>query len=96
MSGAAGAAAAAAIAARHRINRMKLYMNKREKNEMEVSMLREAVGKEVQVYLFNEIGSIKGRLIAADSEWLKVQTAKGVQYVNCMTVSTVTVKDPAY
>ena len=96
MSGAAGAAAAAAIAARHRRDRMKLMMNGRENNEMEVSMLREIIGKDVQITIFNEIGTIKGRLMAADSEWLKVQTSKGTQYVSRLTINTVTVKDPAY
>lgn len=96
MSGAAGAAAAAAIAARHRRDRMKLMMNGRENNEMEVSMLREIIGKDVQITIFNEIGTIKGRLMAADSEWLKVQTSKGIQYVSRLTINTVTVKDQAY
>ena len=43
---------------------------------MEGSMLDQYMGKSCTVSLFNEVGAIKGTLMEADSQWIKVDAGK--------------------
>ncbi len=55
----------------------------KEYEDMSGSILDQYVGKECVVSLFNEVGAIKGTLMDADAQWVKVETPKkGTQLIN--------------
>ena len=57
--------------------------NGKEYEDMSGSMLDQYIGKECVVSLFNEVGAIKGKLMDADNQWVKVETPKkGTQLIN--------------
>ena len=57
--------------------------NGKEYEDMSGSMLDQYLGKECVVSLFNEVGAIKGKLMDADNQWVKVETPKkGTQLIN--------------
>ena len=57
---------------------------------MEGSMLDQYMGKDCTVSLFNEVGAIKGKLMDADIQWVKVDTKKGTQLINRNMVRNIT------
>lgn len=58
---------------------------------MSGSMLDQYIGKECVVSLFNEVGAIKGKLMDADSQWVKVETPKkGTQLINRNMIRNIT------
>lgn len=63
-------------------NTLTVIVNGKEYKDMSDSMLMEYFGKECVIFTINGIGGVKGTLMNADSEWVKVQTKKGVQLVN--------------
>ena len=56
----------------------------------EDSMLDQYMGKDCTVSLFNEVGAIKGKLMDADIQWVKVDTKKGTQLINRNMVRNIT------
>ncbi len=65
--------------------------NGKEYEEMSGSMLDQYIGKECVVSLFNEVGAIKGKLMDADSQWVKVETPKkGTQLINRNMIRNIT------
>lgn len=58
--------------------------------DMYGSMLDQYMGKECTVSLFNEVGAIKGKLMDADIQWVKVDTKKGTQLINRNMVRNIT------
>ena len=48
------------------------------------------MGKDCTVSLFNEVGAIKGKLMDADIQWVKVDTKKGTQLINRNMVRNIT------
>ena len=58
--------------------------------DMEGSMLDQYMGKDCTVSLFNEVGAIKGKLMDADIQWVKVDTKKGTQLINRNMVRNIT------
>ncbi len=50
--------------------------------DMDGSMLDQYMGKDCTVSLFNEVGAIKGKLMDADIQGVKVDTKKGTQLIN--------------
>ena len=55
----------------------------KEYEDMSGSILDQYVGKECVVSLFSEVGVIKGTLMDADAQWVKVETPKkGTQLIN--------------
>ena len=65
------------------------YENSREE-DMDGSMLDQYMGKDCTVSLFNEVGAIKGKLMDADIQWVKVDTKKGTQLINRNMVRNIT------
>jgi len=64
-------------------NAMTVIINGKEIKDMSDSMLLEYIGKNCSVWTFNSVGGVKGKLMAADSEWVKIKTKKGdIQIVN--------------
>ncbi len=60
-----------------------IIQDEKEYKDMDGTMLDEYMGKECTVSLFNEVGAIKGKLMDADAQWVKVETPKkGTQLIN--------------
>ena len=65
--------------------------NGKEYEDMSGSMLEQYIGKECVVSLFNEVGAIKGKLMDADNQWVKVETPKkGTQLINRNMIRNIT------
>lgn len=65
--------------------------NGKEYEDMSGSMLDQYIGKECVVSLFNEVGAIKGKLMDADNQWVKVDTLKkGTQLINRNMIRNIT------
>lgn len=65
--------------------------NGKEYEDMSGSMLDQYIGKECVVSLFNEVGAIKGKLMDADNQWVKVETPKkGTQFINRNMIRNIT------
>ena len=65
--------------------------NGKEYEDMSGSMLDKYIGKECVVSLFNEVGAIKGKLMDADNQWVKVETPKkGTQLINRNMIRNIT------
>ena len=65
--------------------------NGKEYEDMSGSMLDQYIGKECVVSVFNEVGAIKGKLMDADSQWVKVETPKkGTQLINRNMIRNIT------
>lgn len=55
----------------------------KEYEDMSGSILDQYLGKECVVSLFNEVGAVKGTLMDADAQWVKMETSKkGTQLIN--------------
>ena len=64
--------------------------NGKEWKDMDGSMLDAYIGRDCVVSLFNEVGAIKGKLMEADMQWVKVDTKKGTQLINRNMVRNIT------
>ena len=63
----------------------------REFEDMDGSMLDSYMGRDCVVSLFNEVGAIKGKLLDADAQWVKVETPKkGTQLINRNMIRNIT------
>lgn len=62
----------------------------RMEEDMDGSMLDQYMGKDCTVSLFNEVGAIKGKLMEADMQWVKVDTRKGTQLINRNMIRNIT------
>ena len=78
-------------AMQQRQNVITILSNGKEERIMEGSMLDQYMGKDCTVSLFNEVGAIKGTLMEADSQWIKVDAGKkGIQLINQNMVRNIT------
>ena len=65
--------------------------NGKEWKDMDGSLLEQYMGRECVVSLFNEVGAIKGKLMAADAQWVQVDTVKkGTQLINRNMIRNIT------
>ena len=65
--------------------------NGKEWKDMDGSFLEQYMGRECVVSLFNEVGAIKGKLMAADAQWVQVDTVKkGTQLINRNMIRNIT------
>ena len=71
-------------------NVIKIVNGERMEEDMDGSMLDQYMGKECTISLFNEVGAIKGKLMDADIQWVKVDTKKGTQLINRNMVRNIT------
>lgn len=71
-------------------NVITIVNGERMEEDMDGSMLDQYMGKECTVSLFNEVGAIKGKLMEADMQWVKVDTKKGTQLINRNMVRNIT------
>ena len=78
-------------AMQQRQNVITILSNGKEERIMEGSMLDQYMGKSCTASLFNEVGAIKGTLMEADSQWIKVDAGKkGIQLINQNMVRNIT------
>ena len=71
-------------------NVITIVNGERTEEDMDGSMLDQYMGKDCTVSLFNEVGAIKGKLMDADIQWVKVDTKKGTQLINRNKVRNIT------
>lgn len=71
-------------------NIITIVNGERMEEDMDGSMLGQYMGKECTISLFNEVGAIKGKLMDADIQWVKVDTKKGTQLINRNMVRNIT------
>ena len=71
-------------------NVITIVNGERTEEEMDGSMLDQYMGKDCTVSLFNEVGAIKGKLMEADMQWVKVDTRKGTQLINRNMIRNIT------
>ena len=71
-------------------NVITIVNGERMEEDMDGSMLDQQMGKYCTVSLFNEVGAIKGKLMDADIQWVKVDTKKGTQLINRNMVRNIT------
>ena len=71
-------------------NVITIVNRERMEEDMDGSMLDQYIGKECTISLFNEVGAIKGKLMDADIQWVKVDTKKGTQLINRNMVRNIT------
>ena len=71
-------------------NVITIVKGERIEEDMDGSMLDQYMGKECTISLFNEVGAIKGKLMDADIQWVKVDTKKGTQLINRNMVRNIT------
>ena len=71
-------------------NVITIVNGERREEDMDGSMLDQYMGKECTISLFNEVGAIKGKLMDADIQWVKVDTKKGTQLINRNMVRNIT------
>ena len=71
-------------------NVITIVSGERMEEDMDGSMLDQYIGKECTISLFNEVGAIKGKLMDADIQWVKVDTKKGTQLINRNMVRNIT------
>ena len=71
-------------------NVITIVNGERTEEDMDGSMLDKYMGKDCTVSLFNEVGAIKGKLMEADMQWVKVDTRKGTQLINRNMIRNIT------
>ncbi len=71
-------------------NVITIVNGERMEEDMDGSMLGQYMGKECTISLFNEVGAIKGKLMDADIQWVKIDTKKGTQLINRNMVRNIT------
>lgn len=71
-------------------NVITIVNGERMEEDMDGSMLGQYMGKECTISLFNEVGAIKGKLMDADIQWVKVDTKKWTQLINRNMVRNIT------
>ena len=71
-------------------NVITIVNGERMEEDMDGSMLDQYMGKECTISLFNEVGAIKGKLMDADIQRVKVDTKKGTQLINRNMVRNIT------
>lgn len=71
-------------------NVITIVNGERMEEDMDGPILDQYMGKECTISLFNEVGAIKGKLMDADIQWVKVDTKKGTQLINRNMVRNIT------
>lgn len=63
---------------------MRVVKRKRKgvKRNMPTEMIKEFIGKECTVTLFNEVSGVRGTIVAVEENWIKVEEKKKVRIIN--------------
>lgn len=49
---------------------------------MPTEMMKEFIGKECTITLFNDVGGVRGTIVAVEENWIKVKEKKKVRIIN--------------
>lgn len=49
---------------------------------MPTEMIKEFIGKECTITLFNDVGGVRGTIRAVEENWIKVEEKKKVRIIN--------------
>lgn len=49
---------------------------------MPTEMIKEFIGKECVISLFNEVGGVQGTILAVEENWIKVEEKKKIRIIN--------------
>ena len=52
------------------------------KRKMPTEMLKELIGKNCTVSLFNEVGAVQGTILSVEENWIKVEEKKKIRIIN--------------
>lgn len=52
------------------------------KRKMPTEMMKEFIGKQCVITLFNEMGGVQGTILAVEENWIKVDEKKRVRIIN--------------
>lgn len=52
------------------------------KRKMPIEMMREFIGKECTIALFNDAGGVRGKILAIEENWIKVEEKKKIRIIN--------------
>lgn len=52
------------------------------KRKMPTEMMKEFIGKQCIITLFNEVGGVQGTILAIEENWIKVEEKKKVRLIN--------------
>ena len=52
------------------------------KRNMPTEMMKEFIGKECTITLFNDVGGVRGTIVAVEENWIKVKEKKKVRIIN--------------
>lgn len=55
-------------------------------------MLKDFIGKECNVTVFNSIGTIKGTVLDVDEQWIKIEEKKNISVINCDMIVNISAK----
>ena len=59
-------------------------MRKRKgvKRKMPTEMLKEFIGKDCIISLFNDLGGVQGKILSIEENWIKVEEKKKIRIIN--------------
>ncbi len=49
---------------------------------MPTEMIKDFIGKDCTITLFNEVGGVQGKIIAIEENWVKVEEKKRIRMIN--------------
>lgn len=49
---------------------------------MPTEMIKEFIGKDCIVSLFNEVGAVQGKILTVEENWIKVEEKKKIRMIN--------------
>lgn len=52
------------------------------KRDMPTEMLKEFIGKDCAISMFNEVGAVQGKILAIEENWIKVEEKKKIRIIN--------------
>lgn len=69
------------IRRKYMLNKM---MRKRKgvKKKMPTEMLKEFIGKDCIISLFNDLGGVQGKILSIEENWIKVEEKKKIRIIN--------------
>ena len=70
----------------------KKLVQKKGNNKMPEKMLKEFIGKEVTVMMYNESFAYTGVIVEVQDSWIKFETKKDIQIINGDMIRNITIK----
>ena len=61
------------------------------KRKMPTEMLKEFIGKDCDITLFNTLAALRGKIVAVEENWIKVQSKKKLHLINGDMISEISI-----